>query len=319
MNQKESLEYLDPEVSVLCIAYNHRPYIEECLESIVSQETSFNFEIIIHDDCSTDGTTEFLKDYEHKHSNLRVIYEKENQYSKGIKITPILIKESRGKYLAFCECDDFYCDKYKLQKQYEAIKSHPNCIACIHDAKKMDETRKIVGTRSPKYDNPIQGQKEILYCVGHLYAYNSLFVKKISIDDLMDDSLYKDCTVGDIPIALHLSLKGSFFYIKEELSVYRMGTIGSWSKRMKGDRNKALKYANSVVEMLKKYDSMTNYILHEVVLDRIEVFEYQRVQQEGNLMEALSPRFRKRFFNSPLTLKVRLMAYFFLKHVRKEM
>ena len=81
------------EVSICCITYNQKDYISEAIESFLMQKTNFNFEILIHDDCSTDGTIEILKKYEEKYPELiKVIYEKENQYSMGKKIFPILYK-----------------------------------------------------------------------------------------------------------------------------------------------------------------------------------------------------------------------------------
>ena len=107
-------------VSVLCMTFNHGQYIKRALDSFIAQKTDFLFEIIVHDDASADYTTEILKEYELKYQTLiKVIFQKENQYSKGINIIrEKLLPSARGKYIAFCEGDDYWSDEYKLQKQY---------------------------------------------------------------------------------------------------------------------------------------------------------------------------------------------------------
>ena len=85
-------------VSICCITYNHEKYIAEAIEGFLMQKTSFKFEILIHDDASTDDTAKIIKKYEDKYPDLiKVIYQKENQYSKGVKISDTLYKKSKGK------------------------------------------------------------------------------------------------------------------------------------------------------------------------------------------------------------------------------
>ena len=92
-----------PKVSVVCITYNHAPYIRKCIEGFIIQETSFPVEVIIRDDCSTDGTTAIIREYEAKYPQIiRPVYEAENQYSKGIRPSPVALKHSRGGFIAMC-------------------------------------------------------------------------------------------------------------------------------------------------------------------------------------------------------------------------
>ena len=100
-------------VSIQCLTYNHAPYIRQCLDGFVMQKTNFRFEAIIHDDASTDGTQEIIREYEKKYPDIiKPIYQKENQYSKGIPgyITNIISSKCKGKYFALCEGDDFWID-----------------------------------------------------------------------------------------------------------------------------------------------------------------------------------------------------------------
>ena len=123
--KKNQLE--EPLVSVQCLVYNHEPYLRKCLDGLVMQKTHFPFEIIVHDDVSTDHSVDIIKEYESKYPDIvKPIYEKENQYSKGDgRIIQIMNVACKGKYIALCEGDDYWTDPLKLQKQVDFLESHP--------------------------------------------------------------------------------------------------------------------------------------------------------------------------------------------------
>ena len=90
----------DPLVSICCITYNHENYIRDAIDGFLMQETDFPFEIIIHDDDSTDATADIIREYEKKYPDvIKPIYQTENQYSKGEKVTLFTLKAARGKSL----------------------------------------------------------------------------------------------------------------------------------------------------------------------------------------------------------------------------
>ena len=113
-----------PLVSICCLTYNHVPFIRKCLDGFLMQQTDFPIEILIHDDCSTDGTTEIIRQYEAKYPELIFpLYEEENQYSRGGagKMDLYNYRRARGKYIAYCEGDDYWTDPLKLQKQVDFL------------------------------------------------------------------------------------------------------------------------------------------------------------------------------------------------------
>ena len=118
-----------PLVSVLCLTYNHEKSIAQCLDGFVDQETNFKYEVLVHDDCSTDGTLDIVLSYEKKYPDLfMVITEEENQYSKGVDIyDDIMMPLASGKYIALCEGDDYWSGSHKLQKQLNFMESDPEC------------------------------------------------------------------------------------------------------------------------------------------------------------------------------------------------
>lgn len=125
----------NPFVSICCLTYNHESYIRQCLDGFVMQKANFPIEILIHDDASTDGTQDIIREYEVKYPNIiKPIYQKENQYSKGVKVSLVYnYPRAKGKYIALCEGDDYWTDPYKLQKQVDFLESHPDYVMCSHD------------------------------------------------------------------------------------------------------------------------------------------------------------------------------------------
>ena len=122
---------MEPMVSICCAAYNHAPYIAQALESFLAQDVPI--EILVHDDASTDGTQDILRDYARRYPDVvRPLFETENQYSRGVAIDPTFnYPRARGKYIALCEGDDCWCDPHKLRRQVDYMEAHPDCTFCF--------------------------------------------------------------------------------------------------------------------------------------------------------------------------------------------
>lgn len=123
-------------VSIRCITYNHEPYIKQCLDGFIMQKTNFRFEAIIHDDASTDGTANIIREYAEKYPDIiKPIFETENQFSKhNGSIRRIMEAACKGKYIAMCEGDDYWTDPLKLQKQVDWLETHPDCTLVFSNA-----------------------------------------------------------------------------------------------------------------------------------------------------------------------------------------
>ena len=129
---------ITPKLSICCLTYNHASYIRQCIEGFLSQEVAFPFEILINDDCSTDGTADIIKGYVSKYPNvITPIFHEENQYRKGIRgmFQRYLFPKARGEYIALCEGDDYWDDPNKIQKQVDFLDSHPDYSMCFSRAK----------------------------------------------------------------------------------------------------------------------------------------------------------------------------------------
>jgi glycosyltransferase involved in cell wall biosynthesis len=118
-----------PKVSVSLITYNHEKYIAACLDSIVSQEVNFEFEIVVSDDCSKDRTAEIVADYAAKYPNLiRAIFRNPNLGSRRNAMATV--EECKGQYIALMEGDDFWVDNHKLQVEADYLDANPDCAFC---------------------------------------------------------------------------------------------------------------------------------------------------------------------------------------------
>ena len=134
----------DPLVSIRCLVYNHEPFLRQCLDGFVMQQTTFPFEAIVHDDASTDGSAAIIREYAEKYPDIiKPIYETENQYRKGT-IGRIMdaAMHPNSKYIALCEGDDYWTDPHKLQIQVDFLEAHPDYSLTVHEYTEWDEEKK---------------------------------------------------------------------------------------------------------------------------------------------------------------------------------
>ena len=131
-----------PLVSVSLVAYNASAYIKDAIEGCLMQQTSFPFEIIIHDDASQDQTPQIILDYASNFPDKIIpIIQTVNQFSQGHEINAkINIPKARGKYIAFLEADDYWIDPLKLEKQVDFMEKHPEVSMCFTATKHIESS-----------------------------------------------------------------------------------------------------------------------------------------------------------------------------------
>ncbi len=229
-------------VSVICAVYNHQAFLKKCLDGFICQKTNFKFEVIIHDDASTDNSALIIEKYRTKYPDIiKPIYQTENQYSKGIDIfSSIMIPRSQGKYIALCEGDDYWVNPSKLQKQVDFLERHSDITMSFHGACVERVNNKIGKEAAPMYIN-IQDRE---------YSSAELFNKWIAPTasmvfrkDILDFQILKNPAIlnTDIIVVLLAANKGRIFGFSEQMSVYRVHEGGvTWN-------------ANLNVKRLKKY------------------------------------------------------------------
>ncbi len=128
-----------PLLSVALITYNHGPYLRQCLESILSQKTDFEFEVVVGEDCSTDNTREILNGFKARFPDkLRLLYREKNLGRPTLNVYQTSMA-CKGDYIAYIEGDDYWTDEHKLQVQADFLKNNPEYTAVTHSAVLVDE------------------------------------------------------------------------------------------------------------------------------------------------------------------------------------
>lgn len=220
-----------PVVSICCLTYNHEKFISECLEGFLMQETSFPVEIVVHDDASTDRTAEILREYASCNPQLfRLILQKENQHSRGRKVTPIVINAASASLIAYCEGDDYWTYPKKLQEQTEILRARPDLNVISHGCNRVIEGGGIL---APWLRTKGSGAKEYTdrdVLLGVFDLMNTWLFRKSDFDDRFL-TLLKAMPVGDNPLILHLLQDGRKGLSLEKLwSCYRQHAGGVWSQ-----------------------------------------------------------------------------------------
>lgn len=220
-----------PLVSICCITYNHENYIKDAIESFLMQKTSFPYEIIIHDDASTDGTPAIIKNYAEKNPNIIPVFQKENQYSKNVNIFPnFVFPLVKGKYIAICEGDDYWTDQLKLQKQIEYMEKHPECTLCVHASNDVNEKGEFIKKRMRYKNNSIVPMEDLILGGGGFAVLASTVYPSRLRSHF--PRYYFNSPVGDVPLHLFLGSQGEVFYFNDNMSNYRTGVPGSWTSRV---------------------------------------------------------------------------------------
>lgn len=215
-------------VSICCITYNHAPYIRQCLDGFIMQKTNFKFEILIHDDASTDGTADIIREYEAKFPNIiKPIYQTENQYSKGKNISATYNwPRSVGKYIAQCEGDDYWTDPLKLQKQVDFMEANPEYSMCFHKVNTLIQETGEIKNEFIVRDMP--GKSTILDLAegNYIHTPSVLYRRYSGVQEQYQKMM--PCLPGDYVIWMLLAERGDIYKFDEPMAVYRYGS-GLWS------------------------------------------------------------------------------------------
>lgn len=293
-------------VSILCTAYNHEKYIKQCLDGFIMQKTNFKFEVIVHDDPSTDNTANIIREYENKYPDIiKPIYQKENQYSKGVSLSKIMCAKCRGKYVAFCEGDDFWTDELKLQKQVDALENNTECKCCVCTVRDVDEDGTSLNLTHPSvpFESSAIDIEGFLKLAISEYAFQTssyMFLKEDYSEYIINPPQFRKVSpVGDWPMILYFCTKGNIYYINDEMSCYRRNAVGSYTTTMGvAIVEKRKKYNQGLIDMINAFDKYTDYKYHnycEQFAERFVKYYYDCLKDERNFKEIVNKKYRKFF------------------------
>jgi len=256
---------MKPLLSICCTVYNHEKFVAETLEGFLLQKTNFPIEIIVHDDASEDNSQKILKKYAKIDSRIKLILQKENQYSKKNKPFPnFCFPIAKGKYIALCEGDDYWVDPLKLQKQVDFLESNLSYGICFHDVMIYDESIKkmknedIVPTMKSEFD------------INDLARGNMMHTPSVVLrNDFVLPSTISNIPIGDWPLYLFQIGNRKIKKIEGVMAVYRVHENGVWSTKSEAYR-------------IEKTILVINYLLKNLRTTRAvkKIFKIQRKEMK---------------------------------------
>jgi glycosyltransferase involved in cell wall biosynthesis len=313
-----------PLVSILCITFNHEKYIAQAIEGFLIQKTNFKFEIIIHDDASTDKNVDIIKSYQVKNPELfKCIFQAENQYSKKDgSLENAIFSAPRGKYIALCEGDDFWTDPYKLQKQVDFLENNEEYGLVHHEAdyffqksgdsvKNHHQTNKIYPSNGFVFEELLSNNNIYTPTV----MFKASLLKNFMAIDVNTRSKF---LMGDYVLWLEFSQYCKFYYFSESMATYRV-LENSASKTT--SYGKDLSFLNSYFDI--KLFFMNRYTSKSITHDIIE-----QARLSASLSSAIKYQKNKdaRFFASKLKLnnwrvlfkRILVFTPTLFKHIQKK-
>ena len=270
------------EVSIICDAYNQVKYIGDALDSMLAQRTTFQFEILVHDDASTDGTADVIASYAKKYPDVvKPYYESTNQYTIGAPHN-FLVQKARikGRYIALCEGDDYWTDPQKLQAQFEILEAHKELDICVHAGERVQaDTKKSMGIVRPCKHDCIIPVEEVIAGGGGFVVTNSIFMRTETYVNPPDIVAQFNL---DFMVQIWGSMRGGMYYIDRSMSAYRIERLDSWTNTISRSAVKALSFLELVINSLTLLDEQTAFAYTEPLQIHIDELNYQRYAYQGN-------------------------------------
>lgn len=267
---------MEPVCSICTTTYNHRDYLDTALQSFMDQQCAYPYEILVHDDCSTDGTADILRSWAQRYPDIILpLYEEQNQYSQNIPINETFnFPRARGRYIALCEGDDYWCDMHKLQRQIDFMEAHPECTFCftnatIHDVSGVKEDRDFLPYYESEHPYLPEGDAVLTLSDVAMLSFIPTASFLFRTDTLRSlPSTFHDhmCQHGDLRMKLYLTAAGKAAYIDMKSCVYRENVAGSAFQVWKTEKRTQLyNRCATVVQLTEDVDAYSNGTAHDAL------------------------------------------------------
>jgi glycosyltransferase involved in cell wall biosynthesis len=297
-------------VSVLVMTYNHGPFIQQCLDSVLMQRPEGLYEVLISEDCSTDGTRERVEDYQRRHPELiRLLLSEKNLRSNAVVVRGI--DAARGDYIALLDGDDYWTVPDKLQRQADFLDQHPECTICFHNAQVRHEEGGLAPWNWTPSNHPELTTLEDLF-LGNYIATGSTMFRRGVVNPIPAwyDSFFP---ITDWPLHLLHAEQGHIGYLNRVMGVYRYHAGGYYSPLSEDQKLQAtLDFYRRINRCMKGrhqhlvHDAISKYFIEwaEEYLSRGEKHRAQRC-----VLQALEGRPPTRHVSLRRWLKTGLRAY----------
>ncbi len=298
---------MEPLVTVILPTHNHAPFIAHAIESVLMQQTSYPFDILLHDDASTDGTADICRQYAAKYpEKITLIAQTVNQYTIDRRIqSHILIPRVKAKYTAILDGDDYWVDPNKLQRQLDYLESNPDCTLCIGAADLVDVKDRVIGHVAPYAESRIVDPADMIRGGGGFTATNTIVMPTQLLKELPKFADYIEAE--DIPFQLLGALKGYAWYDAETLIAYRLTVPGSWSTRQYASSMETrIKTSRDIIALNEGYDEFSGGKYHDAFVEAIRYQEFLILCYRHKLREAMKPPYRVFYDRLSTNRKIRL-------------
>jgi len=218
-------------VSIYCITYNHERFIAQAIESFLMQQTNFDFEIVIGEDCSTDNTASIVKEYAQKYPN--IIKARCNEVNIGMHANSLkTLQECSGVYIAKCDGDDYWTDPCKLQKQVNFLEENLDFSICFHPPKIWNENEQRF--YDYEYVNSIPPVTDI-YCLasGNYVPTQTVMYRKN--DTAIKELALINTPMTDYTFCMLQAKYGKIQKLPDSMSVYRIHEGGYYQRKINYD------------------------------------------------------------------------------------
>lgn len=254
-----------PMVSVICLSYNHAPYLRQALDSILVQEVDFAVEILVGEDCSPDDSREILREYEKKYPERFRMFYRETNMGTTRNLHDLLI-HAKGRYIAFLETDDYWNDPQKLKKQVDFLESHSEYIGCAHPCDVVDESGHHMGEFGAKVP-----QEGMCYTLQHFQCNRlgtqtaTLLCRNIFLGKEKHEIIYQaHPMIGDLTIKSILLQQGNLFIMPEHMSAYRKLLSPASTSFSSYAHNKE---AENIISTMRLYVKLEEYFNGQINYD----------------------------------------------------
>jgi len=290
LGTEKAINEIEPQVSVCITTYQHAAFIKKCVKGALDQTTNFPIEIIIGEDESSDGTREICKQLAEQHPENIRLFLRSRENVRYINGNPTgrhnfleTLKVARGKYIAFCDGDDYWIDSRKLQKQYDFMESSVDISMSLHNAYIIDEK----GLQKSIFPNiktqSIIKPEKIIEKGGGFCATNSVFFRSDILTKMPD--WFVDAYVGDYSLYLLAIEHGKIGALPDIMSCYRSGHTNSWSN-LSNQAQHLDKYLQSLKKMLFEFNDYSDYKYNYSIHIRIaleEIYTAFKIMLSGKL------------------------------------
>ncbi len=320
-------------VCTQCMTFNHHAYIEDAMNGFCKQETSFPFVCIIVDDASTDGEQGIINSYFKEHFNqtetdesddfimsfgqhkankncfFAVLCLKYNHFSIQKDKDPYYSKWcANSKYIALCEGDDYWIDSTKLQRQVEALETHPECSISFCTVQMVTARKEHLKSTIPSKNDiknsivDLSDYAKTEYGYGRWTFHTSSFLFRTSLSEGIRrtrNNEFKSFPYGDMPRLLYCLLQGKGYYIDKIMGCYRVFS-GGYNSYVKAHPEVAIKHAKMLIAALNDFDNLTCQKYSKWIRIKTLREEVGILRKKGEFKKTLGFRFWRLYFRGSM-------------------